>query len=380
MITVTEATATAGALKRLSDEGVSIWLDDLSRKRISTGNLAGLVADRNVVGVTTNPSIFQAAIGSGEGYEEQLADLAVRGVTVEEAVRMMTTQDVRAAADVLRPVYDATDGRDGRVSIEVDPRLAHETTATVAEAKQLAWLVDRPNVMIKIPATRAGLPAITEVIGLGISVNVTLIFSLERYREVMAAYLAGLEQAAAKGLDLSTIHSVASFFVSRVDAEIDKRLTVLGTDEALALKGRAALANARLAYEAYEEVFGGGRWTALAGARANKQRPLWASTGVKDPAYKDTLYVDELVAPGTVNTMPEATLNATADHGDVRGDTVTGGYAQARADLAAVERLGISYDEVVGKLEDEGVAKFEVAWQELLDAVTKSLNSKGVDA
>ncbi|MFJ5641840.1 transaldolase [Streptomyces sp. NPDC093223] len=380
MITVTEATATAGALKRLSDEGVSIWLDDLSRKRISTGNLAALVADRGVVGVTTNPSIFQAAIGSGDGYEEQLADLAVRGVTVEEAVRMMTTQDVRAAADVLRPVYDATDGRDGRVSIEVDPRLAHDTVATVAEARQLAWLVDRPNVMIKIPATEAGLPAITAVIAQGISVNVTLIFSLERYREVMAAYLAGLEQAAAKGLDVSAIHSVASFFVSRVDAEIDKRLTVLGTDEALALRGRAALANARLAYEAYEQVFGGDRWSALESSGANRQRPLWASTGVKDPSYKDTLYVDELVAPGTVNTMPEATLNATADHGDVRGDTVTGGYEQARADLAAVERLGISYDEVVGKLEDEGVAKFEVAWQELLDAVTKSLNSKGVDA
>ncbi|WP_316770141.1 transaldolase [Streptomyces sasae] len=380
MITVTEATATAGALKSLSDEGVSIWLDDLSRKRISTGNLAELVATKNVVGVTTNPSIFQAAIGSGEGYEEQLADLAVRGVTVDEAVRMMTTADVRAAADILHSVYDASHGADGRVSIEVDPRLAHDTAATVAEARQLAWLVDRPNVLIKIPATQAGLPAITEVIAQGISVNVTLIFSLERYREVMAAYLAGLEQAAAKGLDLAMIHSVASFFVSRVDSEIDKRLTVLGTDEALALKGKAALANARLAYEAYEEVFAGDRWSALESAGANRQRPLWASTGVKDPAYKDTLYVDELVAPGTVNTMPEATLNATADHGDIHGDTVTGGYAQARADLAAVEKLGISYDEVVGKLEDEGVAKFEVAWQELLDAVTKSLDSKGVEA
>ncbi|MCT9140921.1 transaldolase [Streptomyces violarus] len=380
MITVTEATASAGALKRLSDEGVSIWLDDLSRRRIESDNLAELVATRNVVGVTTNPSIFQAAIGSGEGYEAQLADLAVRGVTVDEAVRMMTTADVRAAADVLRPVYDATGGRDGRVSIEVDPRLAHDTKATVAEARQLAWLVDRPNVMIKIPATKAGLPAITEVIGAGISVNVTLIFSLERYREVMDAYVAGLEQAQTAGLDLSAIHSVASFFVSRVDAEIDKRLTLLGTDEALALKGRAALANARLAYEAYEQVFAGARWQALGGARANRQRPLWASTGVKDPAYKDTLYVDELVAPGTVNTMPEATLNAVADHGDVQGDTVTGGYAQARADLAAVERLGIAYDEVVRQLENEGVAKFEVAWQDLLDAVTKSLNSKGVDA
>ncbi len=390
MITVTEATATAGALKRLSDEGVSIWLDDLSRRRIESGNLAGLVENKNVVGVTTNPSIFQAAIGSGEGYEEQLRDLALRGVTVEEAVRMMTTADVRAAADILNSVYTASNGRDGRVSIEVDPRLAHNTPATIAEAKQLAWLVDRPNVMIKIPATRAGLPAITEVIGLGISVNVTLIFSLERYREVMDAYLAGLEKAAANGVALSTIHSVASFFVSRVDSEIDKRLTVLGTGgtsqafgtggEALALKGKAALANARLAYEAYEEVFGGERFTALAGAKANKQRPLWASTGVKDPAYKDTLYVDELVAPGTVNTMPEATLNATADHGEITGDTVTGGYAQARADLAAVEALGISYDEVVQQLEDEGVAKFEVAWNDLLATVTKSLDSKGVDA
>ncbi|MFE2530511.1 transaldolase [Streptomyces sp. NPDC059371] len=387
MITVTEATAPAVILKRLSDEGVSIWLDDLSRKRIESGNLAELVATRHVVGVTTNPSIFQAAIGSGEGYEQQLADLAVRGVTVDEAVRMMTTADVRAAADILRPVYEATGGRDGRVSIEVDPRLAHDTTATIAEAKQLAWLVDRPNVMIKIPATKAGLPAITEVIGLGISVNVTLIFSLERYREVMDAYLAGLERALAAGIDLTGIHSVASFFVSRVDSEIDKRLAKTGTDEALALKGRAALANARLAFEAYEDVFGsvdgsargGDRWTALAPAGAQKQRPLWASTGVKDPAYKDTLYVDELVAPGTVNTMPEGTLNATADHGDIHGDAVTGGYPQARADLAAVEALGISYDEVVGQLEDEAVAKFEAAWEDLLDAVATSLRGKGAE-
>ncbi|MFE1750931.1 transaldolase [Streptomyces anandii] len=388
MITVTEATATPSALERLSGLGVSIWLDDLSRRRIESGNLAGLVENQHVVGVTTNPSIFQAAIGSGEGYEEQLADLAVRGVTVDEAVRMMTTADVRAAADVLRPVHETTGGRDGWVSIEVDPRLAHDTPATVAEARQLAWLVDRPNVMIKIPATPAGLPAITETVAAGISVNVTLIFSLERYREVTDAYLAGLEKARAAGLDLSAIHSVASFFVSRVDTEIDKRLTLLGTGEALALKGRAALANARLAYAAYEEVFGavdgstrpGERFAPLAGAGANPQRPLWASTGVKDPAYKDTLYVDELVAPGTVNTMPEATLRATADHGAVTGSTVTGGYEQARADLTAVERLGISYDEVVRRLEEEGVAKFETAWQDLLDAVTKSLNDKGVDA
>ncbi|MFB6818224.1 transaldolase [Streptomyces sp. NPDC056347] len=361
------------ALKRLSDEGVAIWLDDLSRKRITSGNLAELIDQQHVVGVTTNPSIFQKAISSGDGYEQQLTDLATRKVTVDEAIRMITTSDVRDAADILRPVFDATDGQDGRVSIEVDPRLAHNTAATVAEAKQLAWLVDRPNTLIKIPATKAGLPAITEVIGRGISVNVTLIFSLERYREVMDAYLAGLEKAKAAGLDLSRIHSVASFFVSRVDTEIDKRLDAVGTDGAKALKGKAALANARLAYQAYEEVFSSDRWAALDKAHANKQRPLWASTGVKDPAYKDTLYVVDLVAPGTVNTMPEATLEATADHGQVTGDTITGGYAQSRAELDAVAELGISYDDVVQLLEDEGVEKFEAAWIDLLNSTEAEL-------
>ncbi|MFF5786598.1 transaldolase [Streptomyces sp. NPDC012693] len=361
------------ALKRLSDEGVAIWLDDLSRQRITSGNLAELLDQSHVVGVTTNPSIFQKAISEGHGYDQQLADLAARKVTVDEAIRMITTADVRDAADILRPVFDATDGQDGRVSIEVDPRLAHETTATIAEAKQLAWLVDRPNTLIKIPATQAGLPAITEVIGLGISVNVTLIFSLERYRAVMDAYLAGLEKARERGLDLSKIHSVASFFVSRVDTEIDKRLDGIGTDEAKALKGKAALANARLAYEAYEEVFSSERWAALDKAQANKQRPLWASTGVKDPAYKDTLYVVDLVAPGTVNTMPEATLEATADHGEVTGDTVRGTYEQSRAELAAVEKLGIGYDEVVQLLEDEGVQKFEASWNDLLKSTEAEL-------
>jgi transaldolase len=354
------------ALKRLSDEGVAIWLDDLSRKRITSGNLAELIDEQHVVGVTTNPTIFQKAISSGDGYEQQVADLAARKVTVEEAIRMITTADVRDAADILRPVFDATEGQDGRVSIEVDPRLAHNTKATVAEAKQLAWLVDRPNTLIKIPATKAGLPAITEVIGLGISVNVTLIFSLERYREVMDAYLAGLEKAKERGLDLSLIRSVASFFVSRVDTEIDKRLDALGTPEAKALRGKAAVANARLAYQAYEEVFSSDRWNALENAGANKQRPLWASTGVKDPAYKDTLYVDDLVAPNTVNTMPEATLDAVADHGEIRGDAVRGTYEQARAELDAVEKLGISYDDVVQVLEDEGVEKFAASWNDLL--------------
>lgn len=361
------------ALKRLSEEGVAIWLDDLSRQRITSGNLAELIDQQHVVGVTTNPTIFQKAISSGDGYEPQLTDLAARKVTVEEAVRMITTADVRDAADILRPVFDATGGQDGRVSIEVDPRLAHNTRATVAEAKQLAWLVDRPNTLIKIPATEAGLPAITEVIGLGISVNVTLIFSLERYRKVMDAYLTGLEKAKERGLDLSRIHSVASFFVSRVDTEIDKRLKALGTPEAEALCGKSAVANARLAYQAYEEVFASGRWTALEKAGAVKQRPLWASTGVKDPAYKDTLYVVDLVAPNTVNTMPEATLQATEDHGEVTGDAVTGTYEQARADLDALGALGISYDDVVQVLEDEGVEKFEASWNDLLKSTEAEL-------
>ncbi len=369
------------ALKRLSDAGVAIWLDDLSRKRITSGNLAELTDQQHVVGVTTNPSIFQKAISQGDGYEQQLADLAVRGVTVEEAVRMITTADVRDAADILRPIFDATEEQDGRVSIEVDPRLAHRTDATVAEAKQLAWLVDRPNTLIKIPATKAGLPAITETIGRSISVNVTLIFSLERYREVMDAYLAGLEKAKAAGLDLAKIHSVASFFVSRVDTEIDKRLDGLGTEEAKQLKGKAALANARLAYQAYEEVFGSvdgsvapsERFAALEKAHANRQRPLWASTGVKDPVYKDTLYVDDLVAPGTVNTMPEATLEATAARGEITGDTVRATYAQSRADLDALAGLGISYDDVVRVLEEEGVEKFEASWTNLLKSTEAEL-------
>ncbi|MFD5538996.1 transaldolase, partial [Streptomyces sp. NPDC127079] len=304
---------------------------------------------------------------------QQVADLAARKVTVEEALRMITTSDVRDAADILRPVFDATDGQDGRVSIEVDPRLAHNTKSTVAEAKQLAWLVDRPNTLIKIPATEAGIPAIAEVIGLGISVNVTLIFSLERYRKVMDAYLTGLEKAKERGLDLSQIRSVASFFVSRVDTEIDKRLNDIGTDEAKALRGKAAVANARLAYQAYEEVFSSDRWNALESAGARKQRPLWASTGVKDPAYKDTMYVDDLVAPNTVNTMPEATLFAVEDHGEITGDTITGTYEQARAVLDAIEALGISYDDVVQVLEDEGVDKFEASWNDLLKSTQAEL-------
>jgi transaldolase len=359
----------------LSGAGVSIWLDDLSRRRITTGELERLIAERDVVGVTTNPTIFATAFADGESYTDALAALAADRADAERAIFEITTHDVREAADHLREVFDRTDGYDGRVSIEVQPGVAHDTGATVAEAHALWEKVDRPNVMIKIPATVEGLGAITAAIGAGISVNVTLIFSLERYRQVIDAYLTGLEQAKAAGIDLSTIHSVASFFVSRVDTEIDKRLAEIGTDEALALKSKAGIANARLAYELYEEVFGGERATALLDAGANRQRPLWASTGVKDPALPDTLYVTELVAPGVVNTMPEKTLEATFDHGEIVGDTVTGAYADAGSVLDALARVGVDYDDVTALLEREGVEKFIVSWKELLETVRGALEA-----
>ncbi|MGI8887663.1 MAG: transaldolase [Nocardioidaceae bacterium] len=360
-------------LKQLSDQGVSIWLDDISRGRLHSGGLAKLVEGSNVVGVTSNPTIFAKAVSEADDYAEQVKDLAIRGVDLEEAVRAITTYDVRWACDVLRDVYDSTDGRDGRVSIEVDPRLAHDADATRAEARALWWLVDRPNVMIKIPATEEGLEAIAAATEEGISVNVTLIFSLQRYRKVMDAYLDGLERARDAGTDLSSIRSVASFFVSRVDTEVDKRLAKLDTEEAKALLSKAAIANARLAYQEYEEVFGSERWQDLAAAGASKQRPLWASTSVKDPDLPDTMYVTELVAPGTVNTMPEATIEATADHAEITGDQVSSRYAEAQQVIDDLEELGIAYDEVVQVIEDEGVDKFEKSWQELLDTVRAAL-------
>ncbi|GLY81771.1 transaldolase [Actinoallomurus iriomotensis] len=360
-------------LKALSDEGVSIWLDDISRERLQSGNLAQLIKEKHVVGVTSNPTIFAKALSKGSAYDEQVRELAVRGVDVEEGVRAITTYDIRWAADVLRPVYDRTDGVDGRVSIEVDPRLAHDTEKTVAEAKALWWLVDRPNTFIKIPATLPGLPAITETLAQGISVNVTLIFSLERYGQVIDAFFEGLEKARANGHDLSKIESVASFFVSRVDSEIDKRLDKLGETE---LKGKAGIANARLAYALFEEKFGTDRWTALKDAGARPQRPLWASTGVKNPDYPDTMYVDELVAPQVVNTMPEATLDATADHGRISGNTIQGRYDEARRHLTALKEAGVDYDDVVRVLEEEGVEKFEASWKELLDTVKGELEAK----
>jgi transaldolase len=361
-------------LHDLSAAGVAIWLDDLSRERLVTGGLATMVRDNDVVGVTTNPSIFQKSITGSDLYDEQIRDLARRGVHVGEALRAITTYDVRWACDVLRPCYDASDGVDGRVSIEVDPRIAHDTERTVAEARALWWLVDRPNLFVKIPATEEGLPAISQCLAEGISINVTLIFSLARYGEVIDAFMDGMSRARAAGRDLTRLTSVASFFVSRVDSEVDARLDKIGSDEAKALRGKAAVANARLAYELFEQRCATERWRELAAAGAKPQRPLWASTSTKDPAYDDTMYVVDLVAPGTVNTMPESTLRALIDHGRLRGDTVRGNYADAHGVLDRLSELGVEYDDVVQVLEDEGVEKFESAWNELIDSLQGELD------
>lgn len=357
--------------QKLSDAGVSIWLDDLSRERLTSGNLAELIKTHNVVGVTTNPTIFAGALSKGAAYAEQMRELAAAGASVEEAVFAATCDDVRAACDVFAPVYKASNGFDGRVSIEVDPRLARDAEGTAKMARELYKRVGRENVMIKIPATQEGLRPIAETLAAGISVNVTLIFSLTRYREVINAYMLGLEQALENGKDLSTIHSVASFFVSRVDTEIDARLEAAGGD-AVQLKGKAGLANARLAYEVFEEMFSSERWARLQAHGANVQRPLWASTGVKDPSLPDTLYVTGLVAPNTVNTMPEATLNAVADHGEVTGNTIVPNYSEANEVLDAIS-VHVSYPEVVEKLEVEGLSKFDVSWEELLQTVREAL-------
>jgi transaldolase len=362
-------------LQQLSDAGVSIWLDDISRDRLRTGNLEMLARDFHVVGVTSNPTIFAHALSSGSAYEDQIADLALRGVSVPEASRLITAYDIRWGCDVLRPAYEASGGIDGRVSLEVDPRLARDTAKTIAEARALWWLVDRPNLFIKIPATAEGVPAIAATLAEGISVNVTLIFSLDRYEEVIDAFMTGLERAAAAGHDLASIASVASFFVSRVDTEVDNRLDKLGTPEARAMRGKSAIANARLAYELYEKKFATARWAALRSAGARTQRPLWASTSTKDPAFEDTMYVVELVAPDTVNTMPEQTLRAVADHGRLRGDTGAGGYDEARQVWADLDGLGIAYDDVVQVLEEEGVAKFDASWQGLLETIGKEMES-----
>lgn len=363
-------------LKALAQAGVSIWLDDLSRDRIETGNLTDLVKNRSVTGVTTNPTIFAAALADGERYDDQVRELARAGASVDDTVFELTTYDVRQACDVLLDTWKATDGVDGRVSIEVPPGLAFDTDATIAAAKKLWAAVDRPNLLIKIPATTEGAPAISAVLAEGISVNVTLIFGLERYRAVMDAYAEGLERAEANGHDLSGIHSVASFFVSRVDTEVDKRLQAVDAEGVEDLFGRAGIANARLAYRAYEEFMAGSRFQALAARGARHQRPLWASTGVKNPDYPDTMYVTELVVPDTVNTMPEKTMDAFADHGEINGgDRVTTMYADAQEVMDRLEAAGIHYDDVIATLEREGVDKFVASWDELVETVRASLES-----
>lgn len=360
----------------LSDVGVSIWLDDLSRERLNSGSLAQLIETHNVVGVTTNPTIFESALQNGEAYEQQLAELAAKGADAERAVFEITTSDVREACDVFAGVHAATDGVDGRVSIEVDPRMARDADATIAEAKRLYDAVGRENVMIKIPATVEGIEAIAATLAEGISVNVTLIFSLERYRAVINAFMLGLEKAHAAGRDLSKIHSVASFFVSRVDGEVDKRLELAaeegkpGTEK---LRSQAAIANARLAHQIAGESFSSERWQLLADRGAHPQRLLLASTGTKDPNLSDTLYVTELAAAGVVNTMPEKTLNALADHGEIDGDTMTDTYVESNRVLDGISAAGISYREVVDHLEADGLSKFDKSWEGLLGTITEGL-------
>jgi transaldolase len=362
-------------LAALSAAGVSIWLDDLSRERLTSGNLQDLITDKSVVGVTTNPTIFAAALASGQAYDTQVRELVARGASVDDTVREVTVADVQHACDVFSGTWQHTGGVDGRVSLEVSPLLARDTEATLAEAVDLWKAVDRPNLLVKIPATQEGLPAITRALAEGVSINVTLIFSVERYREVMQAYMEGLEQASANGQTLAGITTVASFFVSRVDTEIDKGLEKSGTDEALAVCGKAGIANSRLAYGAFQETFQGQRWEELTAQGAKPQRPLWASTGVKNPDYSDTMYVTELVVADTVNTMPEKTHLAFGEHGEVHGDRVTGTAAQAQEVFDAIERVGVDLTDVFRTLEDEGVEKFEQSWKELLDTVKGQLDA-----
>ncbi|AIT61134.1 transaldolase [Corynebacterium doosanense] len=352
----------------LFDIGTSTWLDDLSRERITSGNLTQVINEKSIVGVTTNPSIFAAAMSKGNAYDEQITALKEARSAVDDAVYAMSIDDVRDACDAFTGIYESTGGKDGRVSIEVDPRVSADYDATLAQAKELWAKVDRPNVMIKIPATDESLPAITDALAEGISVNVTLIFSVDRYLQVVKAFKEGIAKAAENGHDVSTIHSVASFFVSRMDTEVDKRLEALGTDEALALRGKAGIANARLAYAEFLDAFPGDL-----PAGANPQRPLWASTGVKNPEYPKAMYVTELAGPETVNTMPEGTIDAFLAEGGLHGDTLTGTADDAREVFSQLEKVGIDIADVVKVLETEGVDKFVASWSELLESMESRL-------
>jgi transaldolase len=353
-------------LQELADHGQSVWIDYLSRPFVQDGDLAGLV-EKGVVGVTSNPTIFQGAIAEGDAYDDQIREIVAGGESEPKEIFIaLASDDIRGACDILRSVYDEGNGKDGYVSLEVDPNLAHDTKGTAEEAKRLHALIERPNLFIKIPATKEGLPAIEDTIAAGIPVNVTLIFSLERHRAVAEAYVRGLQRLADDGGDLSKVASVASFFVSRVDTEADKRLDEAGKPE---LKGKLAIANAKLAYQTYEEVFSGEAWEALEAKGATKQRCLWASTSTKNPEYRDVIYVEELVGPDTVNTMPRATVEAVQDHGEIRGDTIKEDIEGAKQLLDDLKAAGIDYDDVVDTLEKEGVQKFADSFKELFSDI-----------
>jgi transaldolase len=355
-------------LHQLSARGQSVWIDYLSRDLLETGELKRMMEEDAVVGVTSNPTIFQKAISHGSAYDEQLKELLEHEDDAKEIFLHLAVRDVENALDLLEPVHEGN-AEDGYVSIEVDPNLAYDTKATYEEAIRLHEWIDRPNLYVKIPGTEAGLKAIEDCIAAGRSINVTLLFSLQRHGESMEAYLAGLERFVADGGDPAQVRSVASFFVSRVDTEADKRLEAIGTEEALALRGKLAIANARLAYERYRQAFSGSRWEALAARGALPQRCLWASTSTKNPDYRDVLYVEELIGPHTVNTMPEETIQAFQDHGEVRGDTVLDGVDEAHRLLEQLAAVGVDYDDVVATLEKEGVEKFSDSFAELLDGV-----------
>jgi transaldolase len=352
-------------LHELSELGQSVWVDSISRQWLREGFLERLIRENAVVGVTSNPTIFQKALAEGDWYDDQLREVLAEVDDPKEVFYRLAVEDIKDACDVLRRVWDEGSGQDGYVSMEVDPTLAHDTEGTLTEALRLHEWIDRPNLLVKIPATREGLTAIEEAIARGKSINVTLIFSLERYSEVAEAYVRGLERLVTGGDDPTTVTSVASFFVSRVDSEADKRLDAVGRPD---LKGKLAVANAKLAYRRYKEIFSGGRWEALAARGATPQRCLWASTSTKNPEYPDTLYVDELIGPRTVNTMPLETVEAFRDHGTV-APTLEQGVEEAEELLAELERAGVDYDDVTETLEREGVQKFADSFEELLDGI-----------
>jgi transaldolase len=353
-------------LEQLDEHGQSVWIDFLSRDFVEQGDLQGLI-DQGVRGVTSNPTIFQSAIADGDSYDEQLKEILKDETEPKEVFLQLAVRDIQGACDLLKQVHDEGSGKDGWVSLEVDPNLAHDTQGTIEEAKRLHQLVDRKNLLVKIPATKEGLPAIEESIASGIPINVTLIFSLERHREVAEAYVRGLERLVENGGDPGRVASVASFFVSRVDTEADKRLDEAGGHDEL--KGKLAIANAKLAYQTYKEVFSGDRWQALADKGASVQRPLWASTSTKNDAYKDTIYVEELVGPETVNTMPRELVEAVLDHGDIRGNTIEEDLDGARKVFEDLKAAGIDYDDVSETLEREGVEKFAKSFKDLFSDV-----------